>query len=230
MAIIPKDIRVEMIMNFRPVIDKLSKHVRSLGGIQEYVNDYIYNNSKTDLEKFRKSAVTEIYFRAVKHKSKEYNVDRATISYKRKVNQYTTDFGIYFDYKFHPGIATIIGDKKITVIPRKGHTYLTVPEYNSPAYEEGEWIAKRLSDFHGVKFNPKGKVPYWYLEGEKSKVENRQILFWGKKQVVKRPPISTSNIRGVVEAKLNSAINNLAHRALKKLGGIQIEFLGIENI
>lgn len=224
MSIIPKDIcRVHMVMNTRPLMDNISNFLKGIPTTRKRIADYIFANSDPALEKFRQNVVAKIYTKIAKN---EGRIDEAVVPYKRRVNQYTTDFGIFFDYTVHPGMAAIVSEGPIDIVPKAGKKLLTIPKYDSDAFPN-----KRLADFKGrVYFNPairRGRAggesagsagtPYWYLKGEgKGGWKNRTILFWGKKKITRTPVTNLSELRDLYMPRFNDAINTLTSKALTK--------------
>lgn len=220
---IAPNIRLEYQISERPAFD----FPRKVSGLTKHVSGYIYNHIDNDLMRIRQKVVDYVYSRV-----RTRRLDRATVEFKQKVNQYSSDYGIWFNYLAAPHLSTIIGDKDVLVKPRHG-TYLTIPNtYNAYGIATGVKPNARIRDFGitNVKFNPAkyGGTPYWYKgeypksgkrspKGTRRNIKPRdwrQILFWGVKSVVRTPKISPSEIREVMTPELQEIYKKLAVRGI----------------
>jgi hypothetical protein len=200
----------------------------------------LYTNSRPALRKMQQEVVQKIRLE-LSPNAKTTKLNKATVPFSRRVNQFDTEYGVYFDYREFPGIATIVGDEPITIVPKKGK-YLTVPNY----YESSDVIGKHLEDYPGILFNPmikagggryrkdytparrmkaiEGKksrqesgsagTPYWYLKGATSKVADRQILFWALKSVTIKPKVKPEELSELVSRSLSNSMTELADKAV----------------
>jgi len=223
MAIAP-NVRLEFKLGERPKFDLPKK----VSGLTRHVNDYVYNHIDSDLRRIRKKVVNHIYS-YIKNPGRPRRLDRATFDFKERVNQYSSNYGTYFNYIYAPHLATIIGDRDVLVKPKghKGLKYLTIPNTAG-----GIKPNARIRDFGitTVKFNPAkyGGAPYWYKgdypksgtrspKGTRRNVKPRdwrQILFWAKEEVVRKPFISTEEIRNVMTEDLSRVYHKLAVRGI----------------
>ena len=208
MAIAP-NVRLEFKLGERPKFDLPKK----VSGLTRHVNDYVYNHIDSDLRRIRKKVVNHIYS-YIKNPGRPRRLDRATFD---------------FNYIYAPHLATIIGDRDVLVKPKghKGLKYLTIPNTAG-----GIKPNARIRDFGitTVKFNPAkyGGAPYWYKgdypksgtrspKGTRRNVKPRdwrQILFWAKEEVVRKPFISTEEIRNVMTEDLSRVYHKLAVRGI----------------
>lgn len=220
MVILP-DIRAEYRVIVKPSFDLPKK----VAGLTRFVNEFVYNHIDTDLRRIRQKVVDFIYSH-IQNPGRPKRLDRATIDYKQKINQYSSTYGIWFNYLAAPHLSTIIGDTSVLVKPRKGK-YLTIPNTAG-----GIKPNARIRQFGitTVKFNPAiyGGVPYWYKgnypktgtrspKGTRKSIKPsdwRRILFWGVQSVRKYPKISSSDIYNVVEPELQLVYHKLVAKGL----------------
>jgi formamidopyrimidine-DNA glycosylase len=236
MAIIPKGIQFRMVLDSKPLIEGLYKTVEGMKGIREYVSKDLYLNSRNALRKMQQEVVQRIR-RELSPNAKGNKVDKATVPFSRRVNQFDTEYGVYFDYREFPGIATIVGDELITIVPKKGK-YLTVPNY----YDSSDVMGKHLADYPGILFNPMVKAgggryrkdytparrikavegkkskqesgsagtPYWYVKDGR----DRTILFWALKSVTVKPKVNPEDLREVISRSLSNSMSDLADKSV----------------
>lgn len=238
MAIIPKGIQFRMVVDTQPVIKGLYKTVEGMKGIRKYVADSLFQQSNRVRREIQNNVLDRI-MAELSPKAKRSVLRKATVPFVRKINQYDADYGVYFDYREFPGIATIVGDEPITITPKKGK-YLTVPNYIGEVDARG----KHLDDYPGILFNPMVKggggryrrdrtparrykavdgpkkyqasgsagTPYWYLKEGKE----RKVIFWALTSVTIEPKVDPEDLRTLIYENLSKTMTDLADKATRR--------------
>jgi len=162
-------------------------------GIPIEVNNYIFNNMSSVLNKIENKIATYIYTVLDKKTGK---LAKSIRTIKKKTNQFGSMFEFYFETDVAPHAPTVIGKGPVT-IKAKNHKYLTVPF-------PGQTMYKRVKP--GMTFNPRGKI--WSLGGTK--------LFRGRESVTIKKRVNPDKIQDIFEFETQYGVEQLLQRAINK--------------
>lgn len=189
---------------------------KKLEGLRTFVNDYVFSNIDAALSRIRSNAVRNQIYNKVERKTG--SLGRSLQEYKQKINQYTSDFGLFFNPAFSRSIGTNVGYGAALITPKK-RKWLTVPWNKSVAnslyYMNGlAGDTKSVQDIPGIKVAMlKGKTPIWYTgKRVKGKYENPVAI--GKKAVFVQRRISPYEIHTQLDNEVSKNINRLANKAV----------------